>query len=91
MNARPDNKTGSPSKAEKGKSGRMARDMALYSTLLVILPSCVLAGYWIGALLDEYFGTGSLLAMLFLLGGALVGFYQMYHIITRISSKNRKQ
>lgn len=67
----------------KGKSAKLARDMALYSTLLFVLPSCVLAGYWIGAALDSWFGTGPLLAMAFLLLGAVVGFYQMYRLITK--------
>ena len=85
MKTRADNKPPAQPKPEKDKAGKLARDMTLYSTLIVVLPSCVLAGYWIGAALDQYFGTGSLLAMLCLLGGAVIGFYQMYRIITKVS------
>lgn len=91
MNAEPDNKIPGPGKPQKGKPNKLARDLSLYSMLIVALPSCVLAGYWIGAALDLYFGTGSLLAMAGLLLGAIVGFYQMYLIIRRQEAGDRRQ
>ena len=67
------------------KAAKLARSMALYSTLIVILPASVLAGYWIGAALDGCFGTSPWLATAFLLLGAGVGFQQMYRIISKTS------
>ncbi len=89
MKTRADSKPSAPPKPEKDKAGKLAREMAIYSTLIVVLPSCVLAGYWIGAALDHYFGTGSLLAMLCLMGGAAMGFHQLYRIITKVAQKSR--
>ena len=74
-----------PRKPDDEKASKLARSMALYSTLIVILPSSVLAGYWIGAALDEYFGSAPWLSTLLILLGAVVGFHQMYRIITKAS------
>lgn len=76
-------------KPEKAKPSQMARDLAIYSMLIVILPSTVLAGYWIGAAADHYFGTRSVLAMLGLLAGAVIGFIQMYRIIIKGAARRR--
>ncbi|HSR51157.1 MAG TPA: AtpZ/AtpI family protein [Acidobacteriota bacterium] len=66
-----------------GQGGKYARMMAEYSTILLLLPSATLAGYWLGALLDAWWDSGPLMTVVGILAGAGVGFHQMYRIIMR--------
>ena len=67
------------------KPHRFARSMAQYSSLLVALPASVLGGYWLGSWLDDMWDTKPVFGMSLLLVGAVVGFYQMYRIISKTS------
>lgn len=67
------------------KPHKFARSMAQYSSLLVALPASVLGGYWLGSWLDDLWDTKPFLGMVFLLLGAIVGFYHMYRIIVKTS------
>jgi ATP synthase protein I len=53
-----------------------------YSSLGFILPSCVIAGYLIGAWLDKQFGT-TYLYFVFLLLGIVGGFVQIFRFLNR--------
>ena len=65
------------------QEGKHARAIAQYSSLVVVMPLCVFSGYLFGAWLDGMFATDGLLAVVFLLLGAVAGFHQMYRIVTR--------
>lgn len=53
-----------------------------YSAIGFILPSCLIAGYLIGAWLDRMFGT-SFLYMVFLLLGIVSGFVQLFRVVNK--------
>ena len=67
------------------RPAKFARGLAQYTSLVFILPSTVFAGYLVGSWLDGFFETEPVLAMIGLLLGAVIGFHQMYRILTRSS------
>ena len=57
------------------------RLFAQYSGIILLLPTCLLVGYWIGDYLDGRLGTSPLLTLLFLLLGAAAGFVQVFRML----------
>jgi len=55
-----------------------------YASLGVALPAMTVTGYFIGVLLDHWFGT-AYLYLVFLIIGIAAGFVEMYRIVTRNS------
>ena len=55
-----------------------------YASLGVALPATTVTGYFIGVLLDHWFGT-HFLYLVFLIIGIAAGFLEMYRIVTRNS------
>ena len=55
-----------------------------YASLGVALPAMTVTGYFIGVLLDHWFGT-TYLYLVFLIIGIAAGFVEMYRIVTRNS------
>jgi len=55
-----------------------------YASLGVALPATTVTGYFIGVLLDHWFGT-HFLYIVFLIVGIAAGFYQLYRVVSRNS------
>ena len=53
-----------------------------YASLGVMLPASTVTGYFIGVLLDHFFGT-RFLYLVFLIVGIVAGFVQMIRIISK--------
>ena len=53
-----------------------------YASLGVALPATTVTGYFIGVLLDHWFGT-NFLYLVFLIIGIAAGFLELYRIVTR--------
>jgi len=51
-----------------------------YASLGVILPACIVTGYYIGVLLDYWLGT-HFLYIVFLVLGIVAGFVQVFRIV----------
>lgn len=59
------------------------RLLAVYTSLIFLLPATLLGGYYIGSIADEQFGTGPLFTILGLLLGGIGGFVQLFQILSR--------
>lgn len=55
-----------------------------YASLGVMLPATTVTGYFIGVLLDHWFGT-HFLYLVFLIVGIVAGFVELYRIVSRNS------
>ena len=55
-----------------------------YASLGVLLPASAVTGYFIGVLLDHYWGT-QYLYIVFLIVGIVAGFVEMIRIVSRNS------
>jgi len=55
-----------------------------YASLGVMLPATTVTGYFIGVLLDHWFGT-HFLFIVFLILGIVAGFLELYRIVSRNS------
>jgi F0F1-type ATP synthase assembly protein I len=66
--------------SEKGKSYRR---LAIYSSVIFLLPSTLLGGYFLGYFLDGYLGTGQWLSILGLLLGGAGGFLHLFRLLNR--------
>ena len=55
-----------------------------YASLGVLLPASTVTGYFIGVLLDHWFGT-HFLYLVFLIVGIVAGFVEMVRIVSRNS------
>ncbi len=53
-----------------------------YASLGVMLPASTVTGYFIGVLLDHFFGT-HFLYIVFLIVGIVAGFVQMIRIVSK--------
>jgi len=58
-----------------------ARRIAQYSSIIFLLPTCLIIGFLGGQWLDERLATEPVFAVIFLLLGAVVGFYQVFRIL----------
>lgn len=57
--------------------------LAHYSSVVFVLPSCLLVGYFLGHLLDNYFESFPWLSITLLFLGAVAGFVQLFRILNR--------
>ncbi|MBI2820208.1 MAG: AtpZ/AtpI family protein [Acidobacteria bacterium] len=55
-----------------------------YASLGVALPATTVTGYFIGVLLDHWFGT-HFLYIVFLIVGIVAGFFEIYRVVSRNS------
>ena len=55
--------------------------LARYGAVVMILPSCLMAGYLIGSWLDARFGFSPWMTLVFLLLGAAAGFVEVFRIV----------
>lgn len=62
---------------------RFVRLLAVYTSIIFLLPSTLLAGYLLGYLLDGYFGTTPWFSYVFLLLGGVAGFLQVFRLLNR--------
>jgi len=59
------------------------RRLAIYSSVIFLLPSTLLGGYYFGYLLDGYLGTGQWLSIVGLLLGGVGGFVHLFRLLNR--------
>lgn len=59
------------------------RLLAVYTSIIFLLPSMLLGGYLIGSFADEKFGTDPWLTVLGLLLGGVGGFVQVFQILSK--------
>lgn len=62
---------------------RFYRMLAQYSSIIFVLPSSLLAGYFIGYVLDGYFETFPWLSLVFIFLGAAAGFFEVFRILSK--------
>lgn len=74
--------TGGASVNNKQKPS-LHRLLAHYSSIIFLLPSSLLVGYFFGYVLDDCLGTFPWLSMVFLFLGAAAGFIQVFRILNR--------
>ncbi|MGH9534323.1 MAG: AtpZ/AtpI family protein [Terriglobales bacterium] len=58
-----------------------------YSGLAVMMPAAALIGYLIGFALDDWFHTGKLFTIIFVLFGIGAGFLELIRVLARTSSE----
>ena len=58
-----------------------ARRIARYSSIIFVLPSCLMIGFFGGRWLDEQWGTEPVFALVLLLLGGAAGFYRVFRIL----------
>lgn len=54
---------------------------AYYSSIIFMLPACLLVGYLLGDQLDQLLDTGPVLTLVFFLLGAAAGFVQLFRML----------
>jgi F0F1-type ATP synthase assembly protein I len=59
------------------------RRLAVYSSVIFLLPSTLLGGYFFGYLLDDYFGTEPWISVAGLLLGGAGGFVHLFRLLNR--------
>jgi F0F1-type ATP synthase assembly protein I len=57
------------------------RRLALYSSLILVLPITLIGGVYVGLWADEYFGTAPLLTLVGFALGAIGAFYELVRIL----------
>ena len=63
--------------------GKTYRLLAEYSSIIFILPSTVVGGYFLGNWLDGRLGTSPWLTVAFVLAGSIAGFVEVFRILLR--------
>ena len=53
-----------------------------YASIGIMFPACLVTGYYIGVLLDHWFGT-NFLYIVFLIVGIAAGFIEFFRIVLR--------
>jgi ATP synthase protein I len=69
--------------SQREDRGRAYRMIAEYSSIIFILPSAVVGGYFAGVWLDGWLGTGPWLTITFVLLGSVAGFVEVFRILLR--------
>ncbi|HLV00082.1 MAG TPA: AtpZ/AtpI family protein [Acidobacteriota bacterium] len=59
------------------------RMLAVFTSIIFLLPSMLLGGYFVGSFADERLGTEPYLTVLGLVLGGLGGFVQVFQILSR--------
>lgn len=57
------------------------QSFAYYSSIIFMLPACLLVGYFLGDQLDQWLDTGPVLTFVFFLLGAAAGFVQLFRML----------
>ena len=57
--------------------------LARWSSIIVLLPSSMLAGFLIGYGLDRWIGTSPWMRIVFLLLGSVAGFYRIFDMLRK--------
>jgi len=58
-----------------------ARRIAQYSSIIFVLPSCLMIGFFGGQWLDKKWDTEPVFSLILLLLGAVAGFYQVFRML----------
>jgi len=64
------------------------RQLALATTIPVMMLAAPAVGYFVGKYLDKVFGTSEILTVVFLLLGVVAGGVESYKLIKRISEED---
>jgi len=59
------------------------RIQALYSTIIFIIPSALIGGYFLGSALDEQFGTDPWLMVIGVFLGGTGAFVELFRVLSR--------
>ena len=62
-----------------GRYGQLSR----YSSIIFLLPSCLLMGYLLGSFLDQIWESSPRMSMITLLVCGVVGLVQVYRMLSR--------
>ena len=68
---------------EKPDERNQYRRLAIYTSVIFLLPSTLLGGYYFGYLLDGYLGTGRWFSIAGLLLGGIGGFVHLFRLLNR--------
>jgi len=74
---------------EKNDSRRGYRQIALATTIPLIMLAAPAVGYAIGFYLDKLFGLSKILAVIFLLLGVAAGGMETFKIIKQLTKENK--
>lgn len=66
------------------------RIQAIYSTIIFIIPSALIGGYFLGATLDEQFGTDPWLMVIGVFLGGTGAFVELFRVLNRGEKSGRK-
>lgn len=66
------------------------RQLAMATTIPIMLLAAPAVGYAIGYFLDKWLGTSNLMTVIFLLLGLVAGGVESYKIIKRISEEDKE-
>ncbi len=80
-------KSSSPKKQDSGQSGY--RQVALATTIPIIMLAAPAVGYFIGQYLDRLAGTERVLTVVFLLLGVAAGGVETYRLIKEIVKEDK--
>jgi F0F1-type ATP synthase assembly protein I len=59
------------------------RLLAIYTSLIFLLPSTLIGGYYLGYLIDDSLGTAPWLAIVGLVLGGIGGFLHLFRLLNR--------
>ena len=69
--------------SDKRKTGGVYAQVARYSSIIFLLPSCILVGYLIGRFLDQRLESGPWISMAGLLLGGVAGLVRVVRMFGR--------
>lgn len=65
------------------------RLFAVYGSIIFLLPSSLLGGWWLGSMADDYFGTDPWAAVTGIFLGAAGGFIEVFRLLSPSGKKPR--
>jgi F0F1-type ATP synthase assembly protein I len=68
---------------DESEKGKNYRRLAIYSSVIFLLPSTLLGGYFLGHFLDGYLDTGRWFSIAGLFLGAIGGFIHLFRLLNR--------
>lgn len=74
--------SGGPS-GRGGRSGGEFRPLAVYSSVIFLLPATLFGGYLAGSWLDDWLGTGPWLTISGVMLGGAAGFVELFRLLRR--------
>ena len=63
--------------------GSHYRQLAIFGSVIFLLPTALFGGYFAGALLDRWLGTAPWLTIVGLLLGGVAGFVELFRLLRR--------